>query len=534
VFDRLPSWERAASGSAPARHELRAAVAIDLGVHDAALATDLAAKDAALPTDVAVHDAEVATDLALLAGEVDDAVVAGIAHLDGCPELAAWVASVDPCAVGDFDLVEVIAGFERVAAWAKGRAAAAAAELSRRPTMNAVWPPQAGRPSEQCGASAELSLRLGISRQAAARLVAVGALMEGRLEQTGRALEAGRIDWGKAVTVAESLGTVPWQVADEVQAAVLPDAPRRTHTQLRRDLERALAEVDPRDAQERHERAVDQRRVERPRVLPDGMASIRAVLPAEAAARLDAALHAAATAARTDGDRRTVDQLRADALDAMATDAWESGWIGPASGCRLRVGRPSARRAQVMVTVGLGTLLGLDERPAELAGYGPVGADVARRIAADGTWRRLLVDEASGVVQDVGRRRYRPPADMADLVRARHTTCVMPTCSTPSWRCDLDHTVPFGRLERPESQDEDRPASGSTSLENLGPACRTDHLFKTHGGFRLSQDGGGTFEVRTPAGHTYVQRPTRPPGVPPPQPRPPRREPRRDDGPPPF
>ena len=35
------------------------------------------------------------------------------------------------------------------------------------------------------------------------------------------------------------------------------------------------------------------------------------------------------------------------------------------------------------------TLLGLDDDPCELTGYGPIPADLGRRIAANGTWRRL-------------------------------------------------------------------------------------------------------------------------------------------------
>jgi hypothetical protein len=67
------------------------------------------------------------------------------------------------------------------------------------------------------------------------------------------------------------------------------------------------------------------------------------------------------------------------------------------------------------VSVGIGTLLGLDDRPGELAGYGPVGADVAQALARDGTWRRLLVDEPSGTVLDVDVRGKPEPFEVAAL-----------------------------------------------------------------------------------------------------------------------
>lgn len=94
--------------------------------------------------------------------------------------------------------------------------------------------------------------------------------------------------------IVDALTGVRWQVAHLVETQVLPTAGLRTHSQLRRDVARALAEVDPRDAAERHARASQHRRVEHPRMLPDGMATIRAVLPADAAVRLDATPHSAA------------------------------------------------------------------------------------------------------------------------------------------------------------------------------------------------------------------------------------------------
>ena len=42
-------------------------------------------------------------------------------------------------------------------------------------------------------------------------------------------------------------------------------------------------------------------------------------------------------------------------------------------------------QVRVDVTVGAGTLLGLDDKPGYLAGYGPIHAEVARELAADGT-----------------------------------------------------------------------------------------------------------------------------------------------------
>ena len=104
---------------------------------------------------------------------------------------------------------------------------------------------------------------------------------------------------------------------------------------------------------------------------------------------------------------------------------------------------------------------------------------MARRIAAHGTWRRLLTDPATGAVLDYGTTRYTPPADLVEHVIARDRTCRFPTCSQPARRCQLDHTIPAG-------------APGwSTSHRNCGPLSGGGcHNGKTHAGWHLAQPAG--------------------------------------------
>ena len=162
----------------------------------------------------------------------------------------------------------------------------------------------------------------------------------------------------------------------------------------------------------------------------------------------------------------------------------------------------------------MSTLLGSDDGPAELAGYGPIDADAARALARGGTWRRLVTDPVDGRVLNVGRTRYRPPIDIAEHVRARDGTCARPGCTADAASCDLDHTVEFHR------------DGGETSDANLGPLCGRDHTVKTDGGFRLTQVSPGVFEWETPTRHRYrVQPGLNLPYVP---------EPRVTDGPIPF
>jgi hypothetical protein len=480
------------------------------------------------PSVERVYDARVPQSAATLLSEpgLSSSSSFGEAVAELAPDsvLARVLEGTDHEKLDDFSLVEVVAAWRRVGAWAAARAAAAAARLAERPAMNPDWPTLAGRVAETCVAGDELALRLGVSRRSGRELVEAGRAFTGPLWPTGEALERGEIDEGKARIVRRALARVPLQVAADVQERLLPSAPSRTHTQLARDLERALIVADPVDAAERSARAVADRCISTPKPLADGMAGLWAVLPAPAAVALSRRLDQVARGARADGDPGTLDQLRADTLctavlrpaavpvaedgtdEAVAGDGVAvPGELGPSDGGKPSLASRLARqplRTELRVTVPLDTLLGGSDAPAELEGYGAISSVTARALARDGTWRRLVTDPQSGALLDVGRTRYRPPADLDEHVRIRDGSCVQPRCTTPASRCDLDHTIPF-----------DAPSDGDTSAANLNPLCRTDHLLKTHAGFQLVQVAPGVFEWTTPTGHRYLQRPE---GLPPP------------------
>ena len=406
------------------------------------------------------------------------------------PALAGLLAELDHESVellDDYDVVEFVAAAERVASWAHHLAARGAAELSRRKAMT---PPvdvsiALGLTSERV-AGAELGLRLGISSRAGQDLVGLGLAFRGCLSPTGDALAAGRIDVRKARAVAEGLHAAPTELAVAVQDAVLPRAPGRTARQLAGDVRAALVQLDPTEAAGRHAEAAKSRYLARPVPLPDGMAGLWLRTTAPEAQALYAAVDEAARSARRAGDPRTLDQLRADLIC--------QGHLHD-GGSRSRV------KADVRVLVPLSTLLGSSDEPGELAGYGPIDPVTARALARGGTWRRLVTDPATGTVLDVGRTRYQPPADLAELVRHRDRTCVNPTCDTSAWSCELDHTVPFDR---------NGSEGGPTAAHNLGPLSKNCHLLKTHAGFDLEQLAPGEFRWTTPTGHRYTRDPEPP------------------------
>lgn len=516
-----------------------------------------------------------------------------LAQMAPGPELAATLDGLDIATVDDFAAVEVIAAYRRLEAWSAARLAKAAAQLASRDCMQGSAPTGATVDF----APQEIGMRLGIAPAEARRAIRAGQAFGGVFAPTGDALEAGRLDWRKALTIVESLDHHPGQIAWAAQWEVLDGAGARTHRQLVKDLAAALIAADAHDAADRHRRAAARRRAEHLRPLPDGMAAMHLIGPAQDLMALDIAADAAARHAKTGPDARTHDQLRFDAVVAMANHALATGWIGTppgaagggplpgapsgavggdplpgtppgaAAGGRLPGAPPGAVGAgplpvtplrlaadiQVHVTVPLGVALppagddggrrgdasahsgGLDvdcaaasssgdaagpvrqdpvpalsgggkgaspdmvgddplDQVAVLAGYGPITAEVARALAAGGTWRRLVTDPVSGTVLDVGRTTYRPPADLARHVRARDGTCVRPGCTVPAQKCQLDHTRPYAH-------------DGRTADFNLGSLCSPDHAVKTAGGYRLEQPAPGTFIWTTPTGHRYRRNP---------------------------
>ena len=604
--------------------------------------------------------------------------------------------------LGARSLGELAAACHRLAAWAAwGESLAAACltacgELSAHPGQ---WGPD-GRVSSVVGfeerrfnTTCLLSARLGVSRSRVGQIVDHGsALMDMGFNPTEVMERCGVLDAAKASLVTRRLGDVPAPVALAVQEQVLPQAPRRSVSQVGRDIERALMETDPTGHAERVRANQERRCVSRPKPAGEGMSQVRLLLPTMDALLLDATLDAIAASARAAGEQRTPAQLRADALGAMALstlrtsqqaaytqpcprgaehcgeDQAEVKSSGPAVPARLlpdgvplegllgalsslvgsaspwwtpsgtgHLPLPEGIHIDVQVTVPLTSLTdpgGLaqpedatDHTPAahgpgghepatsiggnrlqdsDHGGYVPEGcapkcgvpesaerpegpchpksgraspdksptivtpdplndaasphdrrglpttdgrslpvpdpatpafscsaahdsspaaslstaliaqpaaspaevADVrigarsvavpaltAWALAAGGTWRRLVTDPASGVVIDVGRTRYRPPAGLADLVRARDRACVFPTCQTPAERCDIDHLTAWSQ-------------GGTTSLDNLVVLCEAHHRLKHTPGWALTRDqAGGILSWHTPDKTVYQRHP---------------------------
>ena len=394
------------------------------------------------------------------------------------PSCVDRLAAIDPAAMDDAALVEAAAAWERVAAWALARQAAVVNELRHRREA-------AGR-VDYLGD--ELAARLATTRSAGAAKVADAWALE-QLPDVWDALAAGRVDGRKARVLSEELLAVPEQVRQSVTTDVLRVAENRTAEQLRSRIRRAALAADPGAAHKAHERARRDRHVELHPV-HDGMAWIHAFLPAPEATAVHTALTAMADAHSPDDDR-TMDERRADALVDAVTRHLDAGTCPD--------GRPlpsrQRRRPHLAVTASLTTLLGLDDLPCDLAGYGPIPASMAREIAAAATWTPLLLDSMTGELTARGHRTYRPSNAQADWIIDRDKTCTFPGCRVPATRCDVDHNTPF---------DHSRAAEEQTVVDHMDAKCRHHHRMKTHGGWRTARDPAtGTTTWTAPTGHTY-------------------------------
>ena len=432
-----------------------------------------------------------AATLSFLPSPVD--LARQLAEADPGPDMIAMLGLLDPASLSADDRLYVVQAWERVCAWAAAQAQAAVAAFSG--------------PAVGGGAAAGDGLELGRDELAAALRLGRGTaqtrmdharVLLDRLPATLALLESGDISERHAREIAEACKELSREQAAVVEARVLPRAPELTVAELRPRLRRAVAAADPRTFEAAHARAAKERRV----VMwpePDGMATVAATMPAAAAKTVFLALDSLARVPATDAarvpapdvqaahddargiDARGIDARRADALLALAAAALADPNLPQAHG----------RRVQVQVVMDPSTLLRFNEQPAELVGYGPIPAVVARALAADGTWQRLVAEPVTGHLLDYGETVYRPPQVLKDFLQARDVTCQFPGCGMPAYRSELDHIVPFGS------------SGGRTSASGMCALCKRHHQAKTKYGWQLERLDDGTLRWTSPEGRVY-------------------------------
>ncbi len=199
-------------------------------------------------------------------------------------------------------------------------------------------------------------------------------------------------------------------------------------------------------------------------------------------------------AADEEETKRTLDQLRADITRALLLDGITPDGMG------------AGIRGTVMITVPVLTLLGLDEEPATLEGYGPISPEMARQIAGHApSFTRLLTHPETGVVLSLGKTQHKNTTAMKKWLRVRDETCRFPGCSRPAVTSDIDHT-------------HDWADGGTTDCDNLAHLCEPHHRLKHLTHWRVTQQPGGILLWTSPGKRSYRTDPANPMGPPRPQP----------------
>ncbi|RZS29625.1 uncharacterized protein DUF222 [Herbihabitans rhizosphaerae] len=323
--------------------------------------------------------------------------------------------------------------------------------------------------------SEEVGEHLDWSPGHAARQLSVSEGLVTRQPQTLAALERGEVDWAKARAMYEVCRPLTVEHAQEVEAGVLADVPR-FYKSLRDKANRWVKKVDPDGAEQRRLARRKDRCVTFTRE-DDGEAFLGIRGPVEQLYPAYVRIDQHARRLKQQGDTRSLDQLRFDvAMDFLCGE------------------NSSHIKTIVWVTVPHTTLLGVDDKPGELVGVDSLPAQVVRELAADpkSTWRRILYDPASGMITDVGRKRY-PPAAMSENVRLRHPRCTHPGCNRPSTRCQIDHTIRHADY-------------GHTCLCNLNPRCERHNLCKEQPGWHVEQPEPDVVITRSPLGREVTVR----------------------------
>jgi hypothetical protein len=341
-------------------------------------------------------------------------------------------------------------------------------------------------------AATEVCAALRISEREAEQMIADSHALVHQLPLTLDALRTGRISYRHASILVDETRSLPEESWHAFESVALPEAEVRTPAGFRQRARALRERQHPTSIDERRREAEEWRSV---RLEPgrDGMAWLSAHLPAEQAHGAYRRLTEIAASLASPDEPRTLAQRRADVFADLLIDG-----ITPDTGLGRGV------RATVLVTVPVLTLLDsrLNRRPSDLhggagfavsslEGYGPIGDEVARRLAAHApSFIRLLTHPETGTVLSVGRERYSVPRDLKLWLRIRDETCRFPGCGRAAASSDIDHTI-------------DWQHNGATRHDNLAHLCRSHHQLKHNTAWRVSQVGGGTLEWRAPSGKLY-------------------------------
>jgi hypothetical protein len=235
----------------------------------------------------------------------------GLAKMPPGPELAVALSTVDFGGLPAELLQVALAAQGRQSSHEQARLLAAGVALARIPWEG---PDPVRRDQADTFVSTRVAWTLTMSERSADKLLDLGFDLIDRLPMVYEALLAGRIDYPRAWTISNTLALLPDDAARAIAASLLTEAERLTPGKLKARLALRALKADPGLAKRRYKRSVADRRVH---IGTDSEGTARLSgqnLPVDRAAAAEDRIDRLARAAKADGDTRTLDQLRADAM----------------------------------------------------------------------------------------------------------------------------------------------------------------------------------------------------------------------------
>lgn len=399
--------------------------------------------------------------------------------------------------VGDAERIEQLRALEELKSAAAAAQARVTAEFARSQREAQA---AAGMPAREVGKGigAQVALARRDSPAKGSRHVGLATALVHEMPQTLAALERGEIsEWRATLLVRETacLSRADRSLVDAELAARPGGFGALGDRAAAEEARKVAYRLDPYACTARARKAIADRRVTI-RPAPDTMTHVTGLLPAPQGVAVYAALARQADRLRGTGDSRTRGQIMADTLVERIT--------GQASAPEVPV--------EVDLLITDRALSGADEEPAQLAGYGPLPAPLARDWLRDWlrdsealAWlRRVYADPATGelVAMDSTSREF--TGGLRRFVVGRDRVCRTPWCDAPIRH--LDHIKPVAE-------------GGATTAANGQGLCEACNYTKQATGWRIRVRRDGTIETTTPTGHRYLSR-TPQVGHPPPAPDP--------------
>jgi hypothetical protein len=322
---------------------------------------------------------------------------------------------------------------------------------------------------------AEVAMAAGVSVITAQGLMSDAWQLVHHNQASLARLEQGDLLWSTVRTITHETVAIEEPrlraLADEVIAEEAVDL---VPGKVRAMAQRRVVEVDPDAAARRAETARADQHVSVRQDAP-GVATLAAFMEAERVAACHDALNREARARKASGVGKRLGELMCDVLFERLTGAETVTDVS----------------AQVSVIMTDTTLLGVDDTPANLLGYGPLPAHVARMLAtSDNAWlRRFYTDPIDGSITVADTRRRRFDGTLREIATIRDQYCRGIQCASPITAQDHVHEYADG---------------GPTTFGNAQGLSTNCHTTREHPRMRVSREADtGVITWQTPSGLTY-------------------------------